>query len=226
MTVCSDLRLSLAKTLAQRTAATLHVGRVSPAAIGRQRASDTSAEHKIQRTWRLTGNRRIVIGDATRGVIARLCKRRKRKPLVGSPDWTDIRSFQTLVAAAVVKGRAVPLSGASYAEWELLKSRNAPEEGLPHLPHTLTPEGVRVILPADRGFGRAEMARARMNFRFRYLIRTKPDAWIEHPTFQGELKNYPVAKGRRRVPRATGRRRSRWYLMTDLGGSALSSTAL
>lgn len=246
MTVCTDLRLSQTKTLAQLVAATLGVGRVSLAAIGRQLTGTTSAKHKIKRTWRFTSNRRVVVSDAMRGVIARLCKRRK-KPLVVAVDWVDIRSFQTLMAAAVMKGRAVPLLWASYAKWELFKSRNALEEGLLHLLRTLIPERVPVILLADRGFGRVEMARACTNFGFRYLIRIKPDAWIEHPTFHGKLKDYPVVKGMRRVLKAARHRKSRpvthnivvrwqlglpakrdepWYLMTDLCGSALQLTAL
>ena len=236
MTVGTDLRLSQTKTLAQLVAATLGVGRLSLAAIGRRLAGDSTAKHKIKRTWRFTSNRRVVVSDARRGVIARLCKRRK-KPLIVSLDWTDIRSFQTLMAAAVMKGRAVPLLWASYAKWELFKSRNALEEGLLHLLRTLIPPSVPVILLADRGFGRVEMARACGNFGFRYLIRIKPDAWVEHATFRGQLKNYPVAKGMRRVLQAVRHRKSRpvthnivvrwklglpakrdepWYLMTDL----------
>jgi Transposase DDE domain len=246
MTVCTDLRLSQTKTLAQLVAATLGVGRISLAAIGRQLTGKTSAKHKIKRTWRFTSNRRVIVSEAMRGVIARLCKRRK-KPLLVALDWTDIRSFQTLMAAAVLKGRAVPLLWSSYAKWELFKSRNALEEGLLHLLRTLIPECVPVILLADRGFGRVEMARACHSFGFRYLIRIKPDAWIEHPTFRGKLKSYPVTKGMRRVLKATRHRKSRpvthnivvrwqpglpakrdepWYLMTDLQGSALQLTAL
>lgn len=246
MTVCTDLRLSQTKTLAQLVAATLKVGRVSLAAIGRHLAGDTTAKHKIKRTWRFIDNRRVTVSDAMRGVLAQLCKRRK-KPLLVALDWTDVRSFQTLMAAAVIKGRAVPLLWASYAKWELFKSRNALEEGLLHLLRTLLPPRVPVILLADRGFGRVEMARACTNFGFRYLIRIKPDAWIEHPTFQGKLKDYPVSKGIRRVLKGVRHRKSRpvthtivvrwqpglpakrdepWYLMTDLVGSALQLTAL
>jgi hypothetical protein len=235
-------------TLAHLVAATLRVGRVSLAAIGRQRAGDTSTKHRIKRTWRFTSNRRVVVSDAMRGVIAQLCKRRgKNKPLVVSLDWTDIRSFQTLMAAAVRKGRAVPLLGASHAKWELFKSRNALEEGLLQQLRTLIPERVPVVILADRGFGRVEMARACTNFRFRYLIRIKPDAWVEHPTFRGQLKNYPLDKGMRRVLKGARHRKSRpvthnivvrwqpglpakrdepWYLMTDLSSSALQLTAL
>lgn len=246
ITVCADLRKSQAKTLAHLVAASLHVGRASLAAIGRQLAGPAHAKHKIKRAWRFISNRRVTVSDAMAGVIARLCRRRQ-KPLVVALDWTDIRSFQTLMAAAVVRGRAVPLLWASYAKWELYKSRNALEEGLLHLLRTLIPERVTVILLADRGFGRVEMARACQNFGFRYLIRIKPDAWVEHPTFRGKLKDYPVSKGMRRVLRGARHRKCRpvthnlvvcwkaglppkrdepWYLMTDLPGSAARLTAL
>jgi hypothetical protein len=49
MTVGTDLRLSQTKTLAHLVAATLRVGRLSLATIGRQLAGDTSAKHKIKR---------------------------------------------------------------------------------------------------------------------------------------------------------------------------------
>jgi hypothetical protein len=77
MTVCTDLRLSQTKTLAHLVAATLGVGRVSLAAIGRRLAGDSAAKHNIKRTWRFTSNRRVTVSDAMRGVIAQLCKRRK-----------------------------------------------------------------------------------------------------------------------------------------------------
>jgi hypothetical protein len=148
MTVSTDLRLSQTKTLADLVAATLGVGRLSLAAIGRQLTGKTSAKHKIKRTWRFISNRHVIVSDAMRGVITRLCKRLK-KPLIAALDWTDVRSFQTLMAAAVLTGRAVPLLWASYAKWELFKSRNALEEGLLHLLRTIIPEGVPVILLAD-----------------------------------------------------------------------------
>lgn len=48
------------------------------------------------------------------GVVRRLLARhRSGRPLLVSLDWTDIRGLQTLVAAASVKGRAVPLCWAS-----------------------------------------------------------------------------------------------------------------
>ena len=46
---------------------------------------------------------------------------------------------------------------------------------------TMPPGGVRVILPADRGFGRAEPARTCHDLRLRYVIRIRPDVRVAHP---------------------------------------------
>jgi hypothetical protein len=56
----------------------------------------------------------------------------------------------------VRKGRAIPLRGASYPEWRLAKSQNNLEEGLLRLLNDKLTPHVRVMLLADRGFGRAE----------------------------------------------------------------------
>src|SRR5262249_33537858 len=73
-------------------------------------------------------------------------------------DWTDVGRFHTLVAAAVVRGRSVPLVWASYTDGQLFRSCNALEEGLLRLLVSMLPAGVRVIRLADRGFGRTELA--------------------------------------------------------------------
>jgi hypothetical protein len=62
------------------------------------------------------------------------------------------------MAAACIRGRAVPLLWASHPQWKLLRSQNTLEEGLLRLLRTLVPESVDVVILADRGFGRAEWA--------------------------------------------------------------------
>ena len=111
LSVVTDLRLSQTKTLSELVAAALHVGRVSLSAIGRCLLGSTTAKSRIQRTWRFTANRGVVVSDAMRGVVRRLLKRRRKKPLLVAFDCTDIRGFCTLMAAAVMKGRAVPFFG-------------------------------------------------------------------------------------------------------------------
>src|SRR5262245_11299260 len=239
--VCCSLRRSQTKTLAALVGAALSIGRVSLAEIGRRLQG--SAKHGIKRCWRFTANQGVEISDAMSGVIGRLLKgkRWQRKPLVVALDWVEVRNFHTLVLAAVMRGRAVPLLWASYPEWQLAKSQNNLEEGLLRLLKSLLPAKVRVILLADRGFGRTEMARLCQELKFHYIIRIKPDVWVRCPGFRGKLCHYPVKKGRCRVLKCTQYRRKNpveqrvivrwkkglpkqrdecWFLMSDLPQSA------
>jgi hypothetical protein len=194
LTVCAQLRLSQAKTLADLVGAALFVGRVSLAAIGRQLLGPTAVKHRIKRTWRFVANPRVAVGDAMHGVVGRLVKRRKKPVLVGF-DWTELRGFCTLMAAAALKGRAIPRVWASYPQGVLYKSQNNLEEGLLRVLRTMIPAEVPVILLADRGFGRTELARTCQFLGFHYVIRIRPDVWIEHPDFRGKLLDYPVHRG-------------------------------
>jgi hypothetical protein len=254
LSLCDDLRLSQAKTLADLVAAAMRVGRVSLAAIGRQLTGPFAAKHRIKRTWRFCANRRVVVSDATRGLLRHLLKRRrvkpgaarrKVKPLLIAFDWTDIRNFHTLMAAAVMKGRAVPLLWATYTKWKLARSQNNLEEGLLRLLRELIPSGVPVILLADRGFGRTELAKVCQQLGFRYLIRIKPEVWVEGASYRGNLQDYPVRKGMAVVLRDVRYRQSDpvvqhvvvrwkpdlpkkrdepWFLMTDLRRGAVELT--
>src|SRR5262249_32268433 len=163
------LRRSQAKTLAALVAAAIHLGRISLAGLGRRLNGPARCKHRIKRVWRFCANSRISVADGMAGVLARLGRR--TRTLLVALDWVEVRSFHTLMAAAVLGGRAVPLLWASYPEWELYKSQNNLEEGLLRLLKSLLPSRLRVIVLADRGFGRAELARACYGMGLHFLIR-------------------------------------------------------
>jgi Transposase DDE domain len=246
LTVAHTLRASQAKTLADLVAAATRVGWATLSAIGRSLSGSSFAKHEIKRTWRFCDNDRIEPSQVMRAVVARICKRRK-KPLLVSFDWTDIRRFHTLVAAAVMRTRSVPLLWASYTDGQLRRSRNAHEESLLRLLVSMLPKNVRVILLADRGFGRTELAKTCLELGVRFLIRIKPDVRITHPEHTGRLDEYPVKKGMWRVlagaqyrsdkavvlnvvvrwPHGLPEKRDQpWFLMTDLAGNAVALTKL
>ena len=129
------------------------VERVSLANIGRSMLG--SAKHQIKRCWRFCANDRVETADAMRGIVQKLVKKRKKKLLVAL-DWVDIKGFQTLMASAVLKGRSIPICWASTTNhvYDGHKSRNAFEESLLLVLRSMIPESVKVILLADRGFGR------------------------------------------------------------------------
>jgi len=194
LSLCACLRLSQAKTLSQLVAATLRCPRISLAAIGRQLLG--RAKHDIKKTWRFCANERIETADAMRGVCKKLLKRRK-KPLIVSMDWTDIRNFQTLVAAVDIRGRAVPLCWASCFKhvYDGHKSRNGFEESLLLVLRTMIPKEQKVILLADRGFGRTELGRFCQQHGFDYVIRIQPEVHVRGDSYTGKLVDYPNRKG-------------------------------
>jgi hypothetical protein len=239
--VCVGLRRSQTKTLAAIVTAALQLGRTSLAELGRllAEANDQSAKHTIKRVWRFTSNTRVHVGDAMQGPLAWLFRGKawKKRPLLVSFDWTEVRNFHTLMAAAVIRGRGIPLLWASYPEWELHKSQNNLEEGLLRLLKTMLPEGMRVILLADRGFGRTELARTCQQLGFQYVIRIRPDVHIECREHRGLLSRLPVKRGTARLLRQVAFRKKDsvtqhvvvywkkglpkkrdecWFLMTDL----------
>lgn len=240
-TVCAcTLRLSQAKTLAILVGAALRVERANLANIGR--AMVGMAKHQIKRCWRFCANDRIETADAMRPILRRVLKKRKKKLLI-SFDWTDIRSFQTLVASVVFKGRSIPVAWASCRKhvYEGHRSRNAFEESLLLVLRSMIPPQVKVILLADRGFGRTELARFCQNQGFSYIIRIHPDVHIRSASYSGKLIDYPVHKGICRLLKAVAyrshhsvsqnivvrwvrglpaRRDECWFLMTDLSAGA------
>jgi hypothetical protein len=95
--------------------------------------------------------------------------------LLISFDWTDVGSFHTLMAAACIGGRAVPLVWAGYTEPKLRRGQNSLEELLLRKLRGLMPGSATVTVLADRGFGRAEWATVCQGPAFRHVVRIKPE---------------------------------------------------
>jgi hypothetical protein len=243
VSVCSvSLRLSQAKTLAILVAAAMRVQRVSLANIGRM--MDGHVKHQIKRCWRFCANERVETADAMRGIVAKLLKKRsKKKKLLIALDWVDIKGFQTLVASMVLKGRSTPIAWASTTNhiYEGHRSRNAFEESLLLVLRDMIPQKIKVVILADRGFGRTALATFCQRQGFGYLIRIQPKVTVRLHGFHGKLLDYPVYKGIAKVLKRVSYRSDEavtqnvvvhwrknlpqkrdecWFLMTDQKGSA------
>ena len=234
------LRLSQLKTLSVLVAAALHTPRISLANLGR--AMLGRAKHQIKRAWRFCANPRVETADAMKAVIGKLLKRRKKRLLI-SFDWTDIRGFHTLMAAAVVKGRSIPLCWASCwgSTFDGHRSQNAFEESLLLVLRHMIPPTLKVTILADRGFGRTELARFCQQQGFSFILRVQPDVHVVGAGYRGKLLDYLVYKGIGRVLKGVEYRQERpvtvnvairwkrglpkdrdecWFLITDLDLSA------
>ena len=242
VSVCqASLRLSQAKTLSILVAAAMRVQRVSLANIGR--AMQGCAKHQIKRCWRFCANDRVETADAMRGIVFKLLKKRSKKKLLVALDWVDIKGFQTLVASVVLKGRSTPIAWASTTNhvYDGHRSRNAFEESLLLVLRSMIPRKIKVVILADRGFGRTALATFCQRQGFGYVIRIQPSVTVRLHGFDGKLLDYPVYKGiakvlrrvsyrsdgaviqnvvihwRRNLPR---KRDECWFLMSDQPGSA------
>ena len=196
VTVCAvSLRLSQAKTLAALVGGAMRVQRASLANIGRQVLG--TAEHQIKRCWRFCANERVEPSDAMRGVVKRPAHKERKKPLRVAVDGVDVHGFQTLPASAVLKGRSTPIAWAGTTDhvYDGRRSRNAFEESLLLVLRGMIPRSIKVVILADRGFGRTAPATFRQRHGFGYVIRIQPKATVRLHGFHGQLLDYPVSEG-------------------------------
>ena len=87
-----------------------------------------------------------------------------RQEMVVAIDWTDFDSDkQTTLAIHRVtrQGRATPLLWMSVSKRSLKRNRNRYEAELLHRLKVTLPNGVKVTVLADRGFGRSRTSTAR-----------------------------------------------------------------
>lgn len=194
-----SLRKSQAKTLATLVAAALAAPRLTLAGLGRQAPGHTCVKHRIKRVWRFITNERVEPLDVMKAVINRLVRRHVKKlkgrPLLVSLDWTKVRQMHVLMAAVVIKGRAIPLCWGSYRDRTLGKSQNALEEGLLLALKDMLGQQVKVIILADRGFGRTELGRFCQRVGFNYIIRIKDKVHVKFNGQSVRLDRYPVHRG-------------------------------
>jgi hypothetical protein len=229
---CLSLRLSQRKTLSDLVCAATPLWQASLAQLGRELARQRhgAVKHCIKRVDRFVGNPRVEPITAMEGLIQWLARPRER--LLVSLDWVDIRHFQCLVLAARLRGRAIPLLWAVYRYEDVYRSQNNLEYGLLQAFSALVPASTHVTILADRGFGRAEMARECQKLHLHYIIRIQPKVFLRCRVFTGSLSELAVEPGHSRLLTDVQYRKNQpvrqnvaiiwpcgqeepWYLMTD-----------
>jgi hypothetical protein len=156
-----------------------------------------TTKHALKRLDRWINNPRIQVAAAMKPVIAKLTGKRKKR-LVISLDWVDIRDFKTLVAACNLKGRCVWLMWKSVPKSGLNLRMNVIEEEVLFELRQMIPLKLKVAILADRGFHKTRMFTYCQKMHFDYLIRIKPEYTVKAKRFKGVLSALPVAPGTRR----------------------------
>jgi hypothetical protein len=110
-------------------------------------------------------------------------------------DWTSVWPYVVLEALIPVDGRAVPVLSLAVHRSHLKCNQNTLEHLFIQSLRRCVPRSLRVVLVADRGFGRTELLRFISEQGFGFVIRVKGDAWIKAGRFKGKLRDYSLQVG-------------------------------
>jgi hypothetical protein len=191
---CTDLRRRQARTLGELLCGTMPCRRVSQTDIALGTCTRTVVKRSTKRAYRSVANCRVEAVDARRAPVG-LAIRAAAGRLLVALDRVDIGPHEVLKAAVPGRGCAAAVLFAAHRKWQVHKSQSASEQGLLRLLATMVPAGVHVVVLADRGFHRAELARTLQQLGLSYVIRISTRVTCSSPFYSGRLGDLPVARG-------------------------------
>jgi Transposase DDE domain len=164
--------------------------------------TETLFPHNLKRVWRFVSNERISLDKSKKVVACRLIRqlhhRLQIKPnqyLQIIIDWTSVWPYQVLEALIPVGGRAVPVLSLAVHRSDLKCNQNTLEQLLIQSLRRCVQKHSRVVIVADRGFGRTELMRFIKEQGFGFVIRVKGDAWVKAGRHRGKIKDHALAAG-------------------------------
>ena len=169
-----DLHAKRVLSISNATLGAIHAGSLAVHAMGQglAQARGLIQKHAIKQVDRLLSNRGIVVWQFFASWVPFVVG--SRQEIVVAMDWTDFdNDGHTVIALYLVTthGRATPLLWKSVLKAELKGNRNDFEdEALIRLKEVL-PEGVKVTILADRGFGDQKLYELLFGLGFDFVIR-------------------------------------------------------
>lgn len=138
-------------------------------------------KHRLKRLWRFVSNSRVKPGGLAKTWIPWVIKRfTSGKYVTVALDWTGLRgNLMCLTASLVVSGRAIPLLWRVVKYSQIKDSTNRIEQRLAARLIDLIPAGKKLVLAADRGFGRAEFLRFLLAKNLLFVIRVDKNVWVK-----------------------------------------------
>lgn len=163
------------ESIAQATVGALRAPTASITAVGRAsaRARGKRDKHGIKQVDRMLSNDRIRTNEVFDHYVRALVG--ARREIVAVIDWSDYaNSGHSKIAISLVTrhGRATPLVWLTVHTSKLKKRRASYEQRVLRMLKWALPEGVRVTILADRGFGDAALYEQMVDLlRFDFVIR-------------------------------------------------------
>ena len=162
-------------------------------------ARDKDPKHAVKQVDRLLSNENVTVGSFARTWVRFVVG--PRPEVVVALDWTefDDDGHATIAAYLITNhGRATPLLWQSVEKADLEGKRNAHEDRLLETLAACMPEGVRVTVLADRGFGDQKRYEQLRGLKLDYIIRFR-EIIINYSSRLGEVKLQPWRDGVRNM---------------------------
>ena len=180
-----DWHAATIRSVSLGTLGVLHAVSLCIHAIGRAAAwaRDKDPKHSVKQVDRLLSNENVTVWAFARAWVRFVVG--PRPEVLVALDWTefDADGHSTIAAYLITNhGRATPLLWQTVEKTELEGKRNAHEDRLLEKLAECLPEGVRVTILADRGFGDQKRYEHLRGLKFDYVIRfreiiTVSDQW-------------------------------------------------
>lgn len=169
-----EMHQKRAESIALAVLGCMHSDRLGSASIGTAMATarGKSAKHGIKQVDRLVGNEKLDLEAFFRPYVRWSIG--SRREIVASLDWTEYAGDgHSRIAINLVTrhGRATPLVWITVPSWSLKNRRNEYEDEALFLLSRACPEGIRVTILADRGFGDEKLYRLLQDLGWDFIIR-------------------------------------------------------
>lgn len=149
--------------------------------IVREVSGSSKHKHRLKRFWRFISNPRVK-PERLRGLWLSWCIKKftKGKYVLCAMDWTTLPgNIQCLMVAVPFMGRAIPVIWQMLPFCQIKNSQNKIEEKLVSRLINLIPRQKKLILTADRGFGRASFIGFLKAKKVLFVVRIKSKVWIK-----------------------------------------------
>lgn len=176
-----DLHAKRVLSLANATEGCLRAAALAVHAIGLglAAAQELTSKHAIKQVDRLFSNAGIDVWGLFAIWVPFVVG--SRSQIVVAMDWTDYdHDDDTTIALNMVTshGRATPLLWKTVKKSELLGERNNHEDALLQRFKEALPEGVKVVVTADRGFGDVKLYALLKSLGFDFIIRFRENIYV------------------------------------------------
>jgi len=193
------MRRSRMKTLASIVAGAVQMKGIGVLALGRAMAGEVAAKHCIKRVWRFLRNDDVEQQALSAGLFGFL--RPKTGRTIVLADWTDITPFQQLVFSLPRDGRALPFLCITIRKSEHKGEQEgamvaAEQRALDEL-ERMCPQGLEVVLIADRGFGNTRWLEDIRKRGWHFVQRLSCIHNVNVASHIGTLKELGIRRGRR-----------------------------